>query len=251
MLDSRRNIVTDTIMTSDSPAFPGGSAAVVIGASGGIGAAIADAFATRGVSTVHRLSRRSDPAIDLTDPDSIVAALDVALAGPPISHVVIATGLLHDGADGPEKSLRDVNAAWMTRQFAVNTIGPALILAHLLPRLPRQHSVKVAALGARVGSISDNRLGGWYGYRASKAALHQIVRTAAIEWGRTHKHGALVALHPGTVATRLSAPFARSDSGKTLLEPHQSASALLDVLDAITPHQSGRIFDWTGTEIIP
>lgn len=226
-------------------------AALVVGTSGGIGSALADGLAASGYAAIHRLARTGPIPCDLADPDSIAAAVATALDGPPITTAIIATGLLHDGTHGPEKSLRDLNAEWLARQFAVNTIGPALLLSHLLPKLPRHRPVRVAALGARVGSISDNRLGGWYGYRASKAALHQIVRTASIEWGRSHKQGVLVALHPGTVATPLSAPFSRSTEGKTLLTPAESADALLAVLDGLTPSHSGRIFDWRGSEITP
>jgi NAD(P)-dependent dehydrogenase (short-subunit alcohol dehydrogenase family) len=231
------------------------NAAIVIGASGGIGAALAGALAARGHAVVHRLARSGPIPCDLTDPGSIAAAIAAAINGPPVTTAIIATGLLHETIDhtahGPEKSMRDLDADWLMRQFQVNAIGPALVLAALLPRLPRDRPVKVAALGARVGSISDNRLGGWYGYRASKAALHQIVRTAAIEWGRTHRQGLLVALHPGTVATLLSAPFSRSTGGKHLLSPDESATALLDVLDTLSPVHSGRIFDWQGAEIAP
>lgn len=228
-----------------------GEAAIVVGATGGIGAALADALTSSGYGMVHRLARSGPVACDLDDPASIAAAVAEAVSGPPVTSAIIATGLLHDDARGPEKALRELDAGWLARQFAVNTIGPALLLSHLLPRLPRDRPVRVAALGARVGSISDNRLGGWYGYRASKAALHQMIRTASIEWARSHKAGVLVALHPGTVATRLSAPFARSTEGKRLLSAEESAAALLGVLNGLTPEQSGRIFDWQGQEIAP
>lgn len=233
------------------PRASAAQAALVIGASGGIGAALADALEARGYAAVHRLSRRGAPPLDLERPETIAAALDDALSGPPITTAFVATGLLHDGALGPEKALRDLDPGWLSRQFAVNAIGPALLLATLLPALPRDRPVRVGVLGARVGSISDNRLGGWYGYRASKAALHQIVRSAAIEWARSHRQGVLVALHPGTVATALSAPFARATPTKPLLTPAASAAALLAALDALAPSDSGRIFGPDGAEIAP
>lgn len=224
---------------------------MVIGASGGIGTALTAALTKSGHPLVHQLLRSGEPRCDLTDPASIAPALDSILSGPDLTRVIIATGLLHEGNQGPEKSLRQLNADWMARNFSINCIGPALILGHLLPRMPRNRRVEVAAIGARVGSISDNRLGGWYAYRASKAALHQIIRTAAIEWSRTHPQGVLAALHPGTVGTRLSAPFTRPGDGRTLLTPDESALHMLDVLASLDPQQSGRIFDWQGQEIQP
>lgn len=226
-------------------------AAIVIGASGGIGGALANALDARGFGIVHRLSRSGPTAIDLTGAASVRDAIANVLDGPPVTTAILATGLLHRGSRQPEKSMKAIDPDWMAEQFAVNAIGPALVLSYLLPRLPRDRPVHVAALGARVGSIADNRLGGWYGYRASKAALHQIIRTAAIEWARSHAQGTLVALHPGTVTTALSAPFARLNAPATLLQPAQSAAALVTVLHGLTPVESGRIFDWQGREIAP
>lgn len=230
---------------------PERGASIVFGASGGIGAALADALADRGHPLVHRFTRSGPLACDFTQPASIASALEPVFTGPPVTRVLIATGLLHDGERGPEKSLRQMDADWLARNFAINTIGPTMLLAHLLPRLPRDRRVEVAVLGARVGSVSDNRLGGWYAYRASKAALHQIVRTAAIEWARSHPQAVLTALHPGTVRTALSAPFTRDGDGRHLQTPDESATHLLRVLAALSPQQSGRIFDWRGDEIQP
>lgn len=225
--------------------------AIIIGAGGGIGRALADAVAARPGWQVQRVGRREAIGCDLEQPGTIAPAIEQALSGGPVSLVLIASGLLHDGAFSPEKAMRELDAAWLARQYAVNCIGPALALAAVLPRLPRDRPVHVGVLGARVGSISDNRLGGWYGYRASKAALHQIVRTAAIEWARTHPLGVLAALHPGTVATPLSAPFTARRAASDLMTPAQSAAALLTVLEALEPSRSGRIFDWKGAEILP
>lgn len=215
---------------------------VIIGASGGIGAALADALEDEGAG-VQRLSR---PELDLTDEMSIARA--AANAGSP-ELVVVATGLLHEGEHGPEKALRDLDPVWLARQYAVNAIGPALVAKHFLPIMPRNGRSVLAMMSARVGSISDNRLGGWYGYRASKAALNQLVRTLAIEDKRRNERGIVVALHPGTVDTRLSKPF--QQTGRDLFAPDRAAVQLLDMLEGLKPQDSGKLFSWDGTEIAP
>ncbi|WP_294194455.1 SDR family NAD(P)-dependent oxidoreductase [uncultured Sphingomonas sp.] len=216
--------------------------AVVIGAGGGIGAALADALAEE-ENDVVALTRAD---LDLTDEATIAsAAAKVAKA----DLAVVATGLLHDAEHGPEKALRDLDPVWLARQYAVNAIGPALVAKHFLPILPRTGRSVFAALSARVGSISDNRLGGWYGYRASKAALNQLIRTLAVEDKRRNDRGIVVALHPGTVDTRLSKPF--QQSGRDLFQPDRAAVQLLDVLDALKPADSGKLFAWDGAEIAP
>ncbi|QNE31021.1 SDR family NAD(P)-dependent oxidoreductase [Sphingomonas sp. NBWT7] len=215
---------------------------VIIGASGGIGGALADAIEEEGES-VRRLSR---PTLDLTDEASIAAA---AAGAGKIDRVIVATGVLHEREQGPEKALRDLDPAWLARQYAVNAIGPALVAKHFLPIMPRTGRSIFAVLSARVGSISDNRLGGWYGYRASKAALNQLVRTLAIEDKRRNDRGIVVALHPGTVDTRLSKPF--QQGGRDLFKPDRAAVQLLDVLDGLRPQDSGKLFAWDGAEITP
>ena len=215
---------------------------VIIGASGGIGGALADALADEGAA-VRRLSR---PDIDITDEASVAAA--AAGVGTP-DLVLVATGLLHDAEHGPEKALRDIDPHWLARQYAVNAIGPVLVAKHFLPLMPRAGRSVFAVLSARVGSISDNRLGGWYGYRASKAALNQFIRTLAIEDKRRNERGIVVALHPGTVDTRLSKPF--QQSGRDLFQPDRAAVQLLDVIDGLKPQDSGKLFGWDGTEIAP
>jgi NAD(P)-dependent dehydrogenase (short-subunit alcohol dehydrogenase family) len=216
--------------------------AIVIGASGGIGAALADALAEE-ENDVVRLTRAE---LDLTDEPSIAAA--AARVGK-ADLVIVATGLLHDADHGPEKARRDLDPAWLARQYAVNAIGPALVAKHFLPILPRTGRSVFAALSARVGSISDNRLGGWYGYRASKAALNQLIRTLAIEDKRRNDRGIVVGLHPGTVDTRLSKPF--QQSGRDLFQPDRAAVQLLDVLDTLKPNDSGKLFAWDNAEIAP
>lgn len=215
---------------------------VIIGASGGIGGALAEALREEDAA-VQCFSR---PELDITDEASIAQA--AARAGSP-ELVVVATGLLHDGARDPEKALRDLDAEWLARQYAVNAIGPALVAKHFLPIMPLAGRSVLAILSARVGSISDNRLGGWYGYRASKAALNQLVRTLAIEDKRRNERGIVVALHPGTVDTKLSKPF--QQSGRDLFAPGRAAVQLLDVIDGLKPHDSGKLFAWDGTEIAP
>lgn len=214
--------------------------AVVIGASGGIGAALADALAEEETEVV-RLSR---PELDLTDEATIAAA--AAKVGTP-DLVVVATGLLHRDGRGPEKSIRELDPAWLAEQYAVNAIGPAIVAKHFLPVMPRTGRSVFAVLSARVGSIGDNRLGGWYGYRAAKAALNQLVRTLSIEDKRRNDRGIVVALHPGTVDTRLSQPFRQS--GRDLFRPDRAAVQLLDVIDGLKPADSGRHFAWDGAEI--
>lgn len=226
--------------------FSPGLNAVVIGASGGIGAAFADLLeADPQVAQVTRLSRAT--GFDLTDPASIAAAAG-ALPAPP-DLVIVATGVLHAEGLAPERDLKHLDAAAFARAFAVNATGPALVAQAFLPLLPKGQKTVFAALSARVGSISDNRLGGWHAYRASKAALNQLIRTLAIEQARKNPDSIVLALHPGTVDTGLSKPFQRNV--KTLFSPAESAAHLLGVIDAATPAMSGRLFDWQGLEVAP
>lgn len=230
--------------------------AIIIGASGGIGAALADGILSRG-ATVERLSRRSDPPLDLLDETSIAAAATTLTAAAPFDLLIVATGLLHrasaDLATGiaPEKSWRQLDPAALAESFAVNAIGPMLVARHFVPLMQRMAPSRLAFLSARVGSISDNRLGGWYGYRASKAALNQFVRTLSLELARSHPQAICVALHPGTVDTALSAPFQRGVPPGKLFSAAQSAGYLLDVLDRLTPGDSGQFIDWAGERIAP
>ncbi len=218
---------------------------VVIGASGAIGTALA-AVLERSGRPVLRLGRHSDPALDLLDEASIAHA--AAVAGSGLHLVIDATGFLHGNGMMPEKKLSQIDATQLAHSFAVNAIGPALLIKHFLPRLARDSRAVFATLSARVGSIADNRAGGWYSYRASKAALNQLVRTSAIELARTHREAVCVALHPGTVATPLSGPFAKS--GLDVQPPELAAERMLAVLDALTPEQSGLLIDYRG-EVVP
>ena len=224
--------------------------AIVIGASGGIGGALAAALYERGFA-VTGLSRRSDPPLALRDEATIAAAARHCAEQAPFSVIIVATGLLHADGVAPEKSWRDLDADALARLFAINTIGPALAAKHFLPLLPREGRCAFAALSARIGSIGDNRLGGWYGYRASKAALNMMVRTLAIELARTHCEALCVGLHPGTVDTPLSKPFQRNVPPAKLFTREKSAECLLDVLDTLEPAGTGRCFAWDGAEIVP
>lgn len=228
--------------------------AVIIGASGGIGKALADALEEEGVfGAVHRFARSAGDAgaLDLLEEHSIAAAAAQVAANAPPTLVIVATGLLHDGAQGPEKALKDLDPAWLARLYAVNAIGPALVAKHFLPIMPRSGRTVFAAVSARVGSISDNRLGGWHGYRASKAALNQLIRTIAVEDRRRNPSSIIAGLHPGTVDTPLSRPFQGNVAPGHLFDPARAAVQLLDVVDGLRAADSGKIFAWDGTEILP
>ncbi|KQN37521.1 hypothetical protein ASG37_10795 [Sphingomonas sp. Leaf407] len=230
---------------------------LVIGAGGGIGGALVAALAASGEAVIAASRTLPDGlpdgvdhvVLDIADPASIEAA--AATIDAPLTCVIVATGTLQTPHGGPERALRDLDPALLADYFAINTIGPALALKAFVPLLAKQEPAIIACLSARVGSISDNRLGGWYGYRASKAALNQIVRTAAIELARSRPQAVCVALHPGTVDTGLSRPFQKGVPEDKLFTPAYSAQRLLAVLDALTPAQSGRVFAWDGSEVAP
>lgn len=227
--------------------------AVVIGASGGIGAAISEQLRRAGTQ-VHEFARsHDDPAsrIDITCESSIAEAAERMGAHGPVDLVFIATGMLHEGDAGPEKSMRDLSMSWLARNFAINAAGPALVAKHFMPLLPREGRPAFAALSARVGSIGDNRLGGWYGYRASKAALNMLIKSLSIELARRNPGAVCVALHPGTVNTPLSMPFQRNVTAENLFDPDLAAGKLLDVLAGLSPADSGGHFAWDGQPIEP
>jgi NAD(P)-dependent dehydrogenase (short-subunit alcohol dehydrogenase family) len=216
--------------------------ALIIGTSGGIGAALAAALAARGVA-VTGLSRSGD-GLDVTDEASVEAHLG-ALDGP-FDLVFVATGALELEGRGPEKSLKHITPEAMVEQFRLNCMGPALVLKHAARLLPRDRRAVFAALSARVGSIGDNGYGGWYSYRTAKAALNQVMHTGAIELARSHKESICVSLHPGTVETPLTEKYAR---GHPTVPPAEAARNLLSVIDALTPADTGLFFDWKGERV--
>lgn len=215
--------------------------ALVIGASGGIGAALVRTLESRG-TRVTALSRSED-GLDMADEGAVNRVLGRQEGT--FGLIVVACGILAPEGLWPEKALGQISGSAMAQVFAVNAIGPALVLRHAPRLLPRKGRSVLAVLTARVGSIGDNRLGGWYSYRASKAAANQIVRTAAIEMGRSHRDAAIVALHPGTVDT----PFTADYPAHRKVGPDEAAGNLLDVIDGIGPDQSGQFFDWAGQEV--
>ncbi|MBP3128013.1 SDR family oxidoreductase [Thalassospira sp. ER-Se-21-Dark] len=236
-----------SLTTFDS--FPKDSLAVVCGATGGIGKAFVDHLQASGrFSGVIALSRTSSPALDFDRPETVAECADyVKTLGGEVRLIIDATGYLHDENFQPEKSLRHIDADYMAKQFQINAIGPALLMKHFCPMLPRSGKSVFATLSAKVGSIGDNRMGGWYGYRAAKAALNQLVKCTAIEIGRNKRDCVCVALHPGTVDTGLSGPFAKS--GLKVQSPDEATANMLNVIDQLEAPQSGGFFAYDRTEL--
>ncbi|SIN98414.1 SDR family oxidoreductase [Vannielia litorea] len=230
------------------------TAPLLVFGAGHIGRAMAQsALAAPGAPPVHVVTRQPD-APDGATHHRIDAADEPALAAlaktlPEISGLLITTGTLHTEAYAPEKTLKALDPQAMAEVYRVNCILPATILKHFLPRLPRNTPAFAAALSARVGSISDNALGGWVSYRASKAALNQVIRTFSIELARTHPQARLIGLHPGTVATPLSQPY--RGTAPTVFTPAESAAHLWRVIEGTTPEHSGNLFAWDGQHIAP
>jgi NAD(P)-dependent dehydrogenase (short-subunit alcohol dehydrogenase family) len=221
--------------------------ALVIGASGAIGAAIVRQLeADPRCAQVLALSRRSTPRLDFQEESTIARAADQLRDQGPLHLIVVATGMLHGASGLPEKRLAQLNSDQMMASFAINAIGPAVALAHFTPLLARQERSLLAVLSAKVGSIEDNRLGGWYSYRASKAALNMLVKTASIELARTHPQAVLAALHPGTVDSPLSAPF-QAPHGKH--SPEQAAALLMQVLDGLPTENTGSFWAYDGQRL--
>ena len=234
---------------------------VVFGASGGIGSAfVAHLLENDHVDRVYGFSRSgmsdadseklTEGNFDYADPTSIEQAADLVKQEGPVDLVIVATGLLHaDDGFGPEKSLRQLESDQLARAYLVNAIGPMMVARSFLPLLNREERSVFAALSARVGSISDNRIGGWYGYRAAKAGLNQMLRTASIEHARRWPESVVVGLHPGTVDSSLSRPFQRNVAPGKLFTAEDSTADMLNVLMGLSPADTGKVFAYDGSEV--
>ena len=231
--------------------------ALVIGAGGGLGAALvaqlsSAAGGSGALESVLALGRSSAPAIDYGNEASLKTAADwvaAQCAGQQreLRLLIVASGFLHGPQGQPERSFSQLDADYLHHVFQVNAIGPALVMKHFLPLMPRQGRCVAAFVSARVGSIGDNALGGWYGYRASKAALNQLIKTASVEMTRRNRLSVCVALHPGTVDTALSQPFAKT--GLKVRPAKEAASDLLAVLDGLAPGDTGALVDYQGVTL--
>ncbi|MGR3513943.1 MAG: SDR family NAD(P)-dependent oxidoreductase [Paracoccaceae bacterium] len=215
---------------------------LVVGASGGIGSALAKAYTARGAN-VTGVSRTGN-GLDVTDEASVEAVL--RQLEPPFDRILVTTGALVIDGHEPERAIREVSADALIQQMKVNALGPMLVLKHGLRLLPKDEPAVFAALSARVGSIGDNSIGGWHSYRAAKAGLNQLIHGAAIEMKRTHKQATAVCLHPGTVETPFTAKYAKRH--KTV-PASEAATNLINVIEGLTPAQSGGFFDYAGKEI--
>ena len=229
------------------------SLALVIGAKGGLGAALLSQLEgdTRYAQAVG-LSRSTEVSVDYLDESSIAKAAQsiaslCATSGLELRLLIVATGFLHGDAGQPERSFIHLDAAYLNQVFQINTLGPALVMKHFLPLLPKSGRCVAGFISAKVGSIGDNALGGWYGYRASKAALNQLVKTASIELTRRNKDSICVSLHPGTVATALSEPFAKT--GLNVRPASEAATDLLAVLAGLNPADTGGLIDYQGQKL--
>ena len=238
--------------------------ALVVGGSGGIGGELVHLLLSLGVESVWATSRAKDrPAsltsesrlrwrnMDITIPETIGPLMEEMGGGdvPPLRLVIVATGVLHEDKMQPEKRLSELQSQFLLRSFQVNSVGPMMVAQGCTPMMPRKGRVVFASLGARVGSIEDNRLGGWYGYRASKAALVQFLKTLSIEWRRRAPESIAIALHPGTVDTDLSSPFQRNVPPGKLFGRERAARQLLTVIVGLTPADTGTHVAWDGQPI--
>ncbi len=227
--------------------LPAGYKAIVLGATGAIGGAFVKALSNRPeCGTVIGLSRKGANPLDITDEESVAAHARALQELAPFHLIIDATGALHIDGAGPEKRIDDIRADRLLRAFEVNAIGPALLMKHFTGLLPMHARCFFAKLSARVGSISDNRKGGWYGYRASKAALNMLMQTAAIEIARKRPEAVVVALQPGTVRSRLTQPFV---AGENATDPDTAVEMLLGAMDGLVPDRKALFIDYKGESI--
>ena len=250
----------------DRPAGASGSAprcVLVAGASGGIGAAFCTQI-TQSFPSARIIRMARDPAaleplttasvdvrLDIAEEPQIRDAVARIPETPPIDWVFVATGWLHDAEHRPEKTYRSLDAGHLLHAYRINAVGPALLLKHLIPRLNPANACKVGIVSARVGSISDNRLGGWHAYRASKAALNMLIKNFAIELARKKAPHIVVGLQPGTTDTALSAPFQRNVPEDELQTPEYTATQLIAVMQKLRPEDAGTLFDFLGLPFAP
>jgi len=254
--------MSESILERQAAGTPPGCV-LVAGASGGIGSAFCGAVSSHyPEATLIRMARNPDdlqalPSETLDLPFDIddERQMEQATARIPpeqqVDWLFIATGWLHDEAYSPEKTYKSLNADHLLRSYRTNAIGPALLVKHLLPRMSATPDTKIGILSARVGSISDNRLGGWHAYRASKAALNMLIRNYALELGRKRHGPVIVGLQPGTTDTALSAPFQRNVPEDQLQSPEYTAGQLLKVMQHLQPQDSGQLFDFLGLPFEP
>jgi NAD(P)-dependent dehydrogenase (short-subunit alcohol dehydrogenase family) len=236
------------------------SCALVVGASRGIGLAFVEQLlASRDYEQVFATYRHPEAPLlaledhrlhacplDLTDEVQIAALVtQIQTHTPQLNLVINCVGWLHTDTLQPEKSLRHLNVS----HFLVNSVGPVLLAKHVLPLLKHAQPSVLATISAKVGSIGDNASGGWYGYRASKAALNMLIRTAALEYKRSCPQAILVVLHPGTTDTQLSRPFQRQVPPEKLFSPERTARQLLQVIQQLQPSDSGEFFSWDGSRL--
>ncbi len=222
--------------------------AVVIGNSGSIGSAIEKELSDQGFKNIIGFNRSSSPRLDLLNEETIAqSAQFIKDQNTPVSLVFDATGLLHDDNNMPEKTYKNIDQIFMRKNFEINVMGPALIMKYFLPLLDKEEKSIFASISAKVGSISDNRYGGWYSYRASKAALNQMIKTASIEMKMKNQNAICLAIHPGTVESKLSKPFQKNDL--TIQSPQESASNILKILFNSELSDTGTFYNWDGEKI--
>jgi len=234
----------------------------VIGSSGAIGNSISENLVNNDlIDVVYKFSRTNvnkdterikNITIDIEREDSIKSAVEKLPKDTKFDLIFVATGILHNDDDiFPEKSIKDINAERLKKVLLVNAIGPTLVGKYFIPFLKKDIRSTFAFLSARVGSITDNNLGGWYSYRSSKTALNQIIKNFSIEIKRSNPNAIFVGLQPGTVKSFLSKPFEKNVKADKLFTPDYSAKKLLKVIDNLKSKDSGKIFAWDGEEILP